>query len=125
MLDGIDARNGTRDQNFRSEPPCLPKGGAGKLVAGYAARKAEIILDPRRRSSLPARRLSLDYDGAKSFGCPVDRRRKASGSATDNGNIVFGSTRGGLESESVCKIPHVGVFDQGTICQPGYGTIGR
>ena len=31
---GIDARDGTRDQNFGSKPPCLPKGAAGKLVGG-------------------------------------------------------------------------------------------
>ena len=123
MLCWIDARDRTRYQNFSPQPPCLLKGTTRKLVAGYAARKAEVILDSRRRSGLSAGRLSLDHNGAKPFGCPVDRRGKASRPTTDNRNIEFGGTRRSLEPKSACKIPHFGIFDYGTVSQSRHGTI--
>ncbi len=54
---------------------------------------------------------------------PVDRRRKASRPTTNNCNIVFGGTRGSLESKSACKIAHFGVLDNGAVSQSRHGTI--
>ena len=95
VLCWIDARDRPRYQNFSPQPPCLLKGTTRKLVAGYATRKAEVILDARRRSGLSAGRLSLDYDGAKPFGRPVDRRGKASRPTTDNRNINWLAEKSG------------------------------
>jgi hypothetical protein len=112
------------DQNFGPQPPCLLESSAGEFVAGYAARKAEVILDPRRRSGLSAGRLSLNHDSAKSFGCPVDRRGEASRSTTDNRNIELGGSRRSLEPKTACKIPHFEFFDYGTVGQSRHRTIG-
>src|SRR5262249_59924250 len=46
----IDARDGARDQNLRPQSARLLQGPARELIAGDAVRKAEIVLDPRRRA---------------------------------------------------------------------------
>ena len=86
----IDAGDRARDQDLRPEPPRLLQRAAGQLVAGDAAGKAEIVLDPRRRPGLSAGRLALDDDRAQPFGCAVDRRRKAGRPAADDRDVVFG-----------------------------------
>ena len=45
----------------------------GELVAGHAGGEAEVVLDPRRRAGLPARRLALDDDRRRAL--PTRRTR--------------------------------------------------
>src|SRR5206468_9830734 len=85
----IDPLDVARYQDFGAEPPCLLQRSAGKLVARYAVRKAEIVLDSRRRPCLPAARLALDDQCAQTLGCPVHRRREARGAASYDPRAVF------------------------------------
>ena len=51
-----------RDEDLGAEPPRLLQRAARQLVARHARREAEVVLDPRRRAGLAARRLALDDD---------------------------------------------------------------
>ena len=89
----IDARDGARDQDLRPEPPRLLERATGELVARDAARKSEIVLDPRRRPGLSAGRLALDDDRAQPFGRAVDRRGEAGRPAADDRDVVLVGAR--------------------------------
>ena len=81
----IDAR----DEDLGAEPPRLLQRAARELVAGDAGREAEVVLDPRRRAGLPARRLALDHDRAQTLRRAVHRRREPGGAAADDHGVVF------------------------------------
>src|SRR4029077_8067132 len=53
----IDARDGARDQDLRSEAPRLLECATGQLVARDPAGKSEIVLDPRGGPGLSTGRL--------------------------------------------------------------------
>src|SRR5262245_23861313 len=55
----VDAGDGAGHQDFGSQPPRLLERATGEFVARNSARKPEIVLDPRRRTRLSARRLAL------------------------------------------------------------------
>jgi hypothetical protein len=119
----IDAGDGTCDQDLGAQPPGLLERAARQLVAGNAAWKAEIVLDPRRCPGLSARGLALDNDGAQTLGCAIDRRREAGRSAANDGNIVFPGARAGLEPQAIGKIAHVGSFDHLPVRQLCNGAV--
>jgi hypothetical protein len=58
-----------------------------ELGAGDAGRKAKVVLDASRRSSLPAECSALDQEGVKSFGAAIDGRTEAGGAAADDQQI--------------------------------------
>src|SRR5205814_358856 len=63
---GVDPRDRARHEDLGTEPPRLLKRAARELVARDACGKPEVVLDPRRRPGLAARRLALDHDRAES-----------------------------------------------------------
>ena len=60
----------------------------GKIAAAHAAREAEVILNPRACSRLPACRLPLDQYRAQAFRRAVNRCRQPRRSAPHNRQIV-------------------------------------
>ena len=61
---GVDPHDLARDEDLGAEPARLAQRAARELVARHAFVEAEVVLDPRRRARLPARRLALDDDRA-------------------------------------------------------------
>lgn len=100
----IDADAAARRQDLRPEPPRLLQRPAGELVARDAVRKAEIVLDARRRSRLAAGRLALHDQGAQPLGCAVDRGREAGGAAADDHGVVLGRVRDRLQAEQLGEL---------------------
>ena len=67
---GVDSRNRPRREDLPAEPARLLRRTTRKLVAGHTRREAEVVLDPRRRTGLAARRLpqllrALDAEPSK------------------------------------------------------------
>ena len=66
----------------------LVVGACHQRHAADARRKAEIILDARRRAGLAAERTAIEHQNGKALRCRVDRSRKAGWSRADDGDIV-------------------------------------
>ena len=75
-------------QNLDPEPLGLRDRPPGQVRAAEAARKAEIVLDARRRPRLSARRFPLDEKRFKALRRPVNRRRQTGRAAADNHKVV-------------------------------------
>ena len=95
----IEADNLARDENFGAEAFGLPKRPARELGARDAARKAQIILDSRRRLRLASRRLLFDHDRAQALRGPVDSGGEACRSPANDDRIVVLKARRGLKAE--------------------------
>jgi hypothetical protein len=72
----IDANDLASDENLRAETLRLPQGSAGKFIAGDSAWKAEVVLDPGRRSRLPTGGFPLDHQRPQSLRGAVHCRRE-------------------------------------------------
>ena len=79
-----------RDGDLGAEFLRLREGAAGQRLAGNAGRKAEIILDARRRAGLPAESSAVEHDHRQAFRGAVDRGGKAGGSRAHHGDVVDG-----------------------------------
>src|SRR6185369_13219190 len=104
----IDPGDRARDQDLRSEPPCLLQRAARQLVAGDAAGEAEIVLDARGCPGLASGRLALHDHRAQSLGGTVNGSGKAGGPAADDDRVVLGQTRMRLEAEPLGDFPRCG-----------------
>ena len=95
----IEADDLARDKNFGAKAFGLPKRTAREFGTRDAARKAQIILDPRRRLRLASRRLLLDDDRAEALRGAVDGGGEAGRSSANNDRIVVLKARSGLKAE--------------------------
>ena len=77
-------------EDLGAEPAGLLERAAGELVAGDAVGEAEVVLDPRRRAGLAARRLALDDERAQALRRAVDRGGEARGPGADDDRVVAG-----------------------------------
>ena len=66
----------------------LVVGARHQRHAADAGRKAEIILDARRRAGLAAERTAIEHQNGKSLRCRVDRGGEAGWSRADNDDVV-------------------------------------
>src|SRR4029079_1707838 len=107
VVDGVDARDLARHDDLGTEPPRLRERASGELVTGYAARETEIVLDPRRRARLSARRLTLDHDRPAPFGRAVRGCRQARRPAADDQDVVVRRSRLGVEAEQLGDAPEL------------------
>jgi hypothetical protein len=107
VVDGVDVRDLPRDDDLGAEPPCLLQRPSGELVAGDAAREAEIVLDARRRARLPSRCLALDHDRPETLGGPVDGCRQARPAAAHDQDVVVRRPRLGVEAEQLGDAPEL------------------
>ena len=89
---GIDARDRPGHDDFGAEPPRLLQRPGRQLVPGHARWEAEVVLDPRRRTRLPAGRLPFDDDRVQSLRGPIDGGSKPRRAAADDHRVVL---RGG------------------------------
>ena len=89
----VDARDRARDEDLGAEPPRLLQRAARELVARHARGEAEVVLDPRRRPGLAARRLALDDDRPQSLGRAVHRGGEARRAGADDHRVVLGRLR--------------------------------
>ena len=98
---GVDPRDRPRDEDLGAEPPRLLQRAARQLVARDARREAEVVLDPRRRAGLAARRLPLDHDRAQALRCSVDGRGQPGRARADDHRVVLGRLGLGREAEQL------------------------
>ena len=77
------------DEDLGAEPARLLQRAARELVARDARREAQVVLDPRRRPGLAARRLALDDDRPQPLRRAVDGRREPGRSAADDHRVVL------------------------------------
>src|SRR6185437_3566464 len=97
----VDARDRPGDQYLGAEPAGLLERSAGELVARDARGEAEIVLDPRRRARLPARRLALDHDRAQALGRAVHGRGQPGRAGADDHGVVLRALGLGGEAEQL------------------------
>ena len=97
----VDPLERPGDEDLGAEALRLLQRPPRQLVAGDAGREPEVVLDPRRRARLPARRLALDHDRAQSLGGAVHRRREAGRPSSDDHRVVRGVLGLGLELEEL------------------------
>lgn len=64
--------SGARHGDARAEFLRLDMRAAGEGLAGNASRQAEIVLDLRRGTRLPARRQRFEHDGLQALGRSID-----------------------------------------------------
>ena len=83
-----DADELRADEDLRPQPARLPENAARELGAADAVRKARVVLDPRARPGLPARRERLDDERAKTLRGGVERRGEAGRPGTDDQDVV-------------------------------------
>ena len=74
---GVDAGDRAGDEDLGAEPPRLLQRAARELVARHARGEAEVVLDPRGRAGLAARRLAARRRSCA--GPPRRRRRRPRG----------------------------------------------
>ncbi len=86
------------DEDLGAEPARLLQRAARELVARHARREAEVVLDPRRRAGLAARRLPLDHDRREPLRRAVHRGREPGGPGADDHRVVLRG--GGLRGEA-------------------------
>ena len=103
MRRGVDPRDRPRDEDLGAEPARLLERPARQLVARHAGGEAEVVLDPRGRARLAARRLALDHDRPESLGRAVDGGRQAGGPRADDHRVVL---RGGRLGRDVEQLGH-------------------
>ena len=94
-----DRRRLPRDENLDAEALRLLQRAGAQFVAGNAGREAEVVLDPRRRARLSARRIALDQDRAQAFRRSVDRGRESRRPAADDRDVVDSRRRRRLQAE--------------------------
>ena len=83
-----DCLDAARDDDLGAEPHCLLARPCSEIVARDAARKAEVVLDARRRAGLAARRLALDQQRAQALRGAVHRRGEARRATADDHEVV-------------------------------------
>ena len=76
-----ELRGASGHEHLGAELLRLREGASGELLAGDAGRKAEIVLDPRAGSCLPARRIRLDHQHIEALGRAVHRGCEPAGPA--------------------------------------------
>ena len=98
---GVDPGDRAGDEDLRAETPRLLQRPARELVPGDARRKAEVVLDPRRRTGLTAGRLPLDDDRPQALRRSVDRGGQARGTRADDDGVVLRALGLGSEPEQL------------------------
>ena len=91
----VDPGDRPGDEDLGTEPAGLLQRPGRQLVARHSRRKAEVVLDPRRRAGLAARRLPLDHDRSQSFRGPVHRGGEPRRAAADDDRVVLRCLRPG------------------------------
>ena len=114
----IEADDLARDENLRAQALGLPKRPARELRARDAARKAQIVLDSRRRLRLASRRLLLDHDRAQALRGSVHRRGEARRPAANDDGIVFLKARRGLKAEPGREFPRLRLDQRRPVGEP-------
>ena len=101
MRRGVDPRDRPCDEDLGAEPARLLERPARQLVARHARREAEVVLDPRGRARLTARRLAFDHDRPESLGRAVHGGGQAGGPRADDHRVVLRGRRLGRDVEEL------------------------
>ena len=104
----LDTQRLARDDDVRAEPRHLPECAVGKLFAGYAVGKSEIVFDPRRHAGLAAGRFALYENRAQPFGGSVHGRCQARRPGADDGHFVAVPLRARSQPEGLASSRVVG-----------------
>ncbi len=104
---GIDAGDLSRDDDLGAEPSRLQQRATRQRVAGDARRKAEIILDSRRRPGLAAGCLALDRDRPEALRRPVHGGCEACRPGADDHGVVLRQCRLGRNLEQLRDAPQL------------------
>jgi len=83
----LQPRHLARGEHPHAELEGLQRGLAGEGVAAHAEREPEVVLDPRRRRRLSARRDRVEQHRAQPLGRPVDRRGESGGAPAHDREI--------------------------------------
>ena len=83
----FEGEGAIRRRGARVELARLADGAARELAAADPRGKAEVVLDPPRRSGLPAERGALDDEGVEPFGGAVDRGGEAGRAGADDQQV--------------------------------------
>ncbi len=83
-----DARDLLGNEDLCAEPLRLRRRPPREIGAAQPLRKAEVVLDPRARAGLAARRVLLDEDCAEALRCAVHRGRETGRPRADDREIV-------------------------------------
>ena len=84
----VEPRGAFRDHDLRAELLRLRVRAAGELLARNAGRETEIVLDPRARAGLAARRVRLQDQHVQPFRRAVDRRREPRRPGADDDDVA-------------------------------------
>ncbi len=77
-----------RDQHLGAELLRLGVGAPRQLLPGDARRKPEVVLDPRARPGLSARRVRFEHQHVQPFRRAVHRRREPGRSGADDDEVA-------------------------------------
>ena len=104
-----------RNHQLGAEPQRLTPGPVAQLVTAQAIGKAEIVLDPGRRTRLAAQGVALEQHRPEPLGRAVDRGRQSGGSASHNRHVVGLVLGLDLKAERLGQAAHSGVLQPSAV----------
>ena len=91
----------------------LVVGARHQCDTGNPRRKAEIIFDPSRGTSLTAKGAAIEHEDGEPFRRGIDRRGKTGGSGSHNGNVVDAlRINGPNQTDTARKLMLAGIAQQ-------------
>src|SRR5262249_44765611 len=103
-------------------PLRLLQRAARELVARYAAREAEVVLNARRCPGLAAGGFALDDDGAQSVARAIDRGSETGRPAADDQRVALVRSGARLQAEQRRELARLRTDQQRAVRQPHRGT---
>jgi hypothetical protein len=88
----FDAQHLLWDRHLDAEFLRLVVGPGHQSHAGDAGRKTEVVLDARRSAGLAAEGAAIKRQNGEALGCGIDRGRQASGSGSNDRDVVDGAS---------------------------------
>ena len=113
----VHALDASRDEDFSAQPARLLQRAAGQFVAGYAVRKAQVVLDARRGAGLPAGCFALDDQRAQALAGTVHRGSQPGGPAADDQRVVDVLPGASLQAQPHGQLAHRRLAQQRTVGQ--------
>ena len=121
-----EPRRAFRDHDLRAKLLGLRVGAARQLLPGNAGRKPEIVLDPRARPSLAARRVRFEHQDVEAFRRAVDGGRQTRRPGADDHQVAHVRLIDGVvEAQAVGDLLVARIAQHGVAAADQHRHIGR
>ncbi len=104
-----------RREELGAQPLRLRHGSPRQLAAAHAGGEAKVVLDPRARARLAARRLPIEQERPQPFGRAVNRRGEAGRPGADDDQVVEIVGDGQRAAELLGHLPNLRVAEHGAV----------